>query len=288
MANEVLKWCLSVVASAGFIGGIGFIARESLGKLLTKSIDHKFETELEKFKSDIREGEKELEQIRSYISSLRTNRDSVLQSKKFESAENLIAIRQFLSSFTMAVQYMQMLKVDEIIKMGDDQNINNFMEAITKPLNINKKMEEYSKFNKDIMKLYLNDNTIKAFEIYETIMTYALISLQLLSIPMSRKYNILKDGSLSKKIIEVVPSSKEGFDKFGENYVYYWHDYFYADVLKKLREELIGEVNMNNDTKSAERLALDFKKAQVNIQKSLRENGLPQNLLNKDVINDKE
>ncbi|MDN4890780.1 hypothetical protein [Klebsiella pneumoniae] len=45
---------------------------------------------------------------------------------------------------------------------------------------------------------------------------------------------------------------------------------------------------MNNDTKSAERLVLDFKKAQVNIQNSLRENGLPQNLLNKDVINDKE
>lgn len=55
----------------------------------------------------------------------------------------------------MAVQYMQMLKVDEIIKMGDDQNLNNFMEAITKPLNINQKFEEYSKFNKDIMKLYL-------------------------------------------------------------------------------------------------------------------------------------
>ena len=33
MANEVLKWFLSVVASAGFIGGIGFIARESLGKV---------------------------------------------------------------------------------------------------------------------------------------------------------------------------------------------------------------------------------------------------------------
>ncbi|WP_454777120.1 hypothetical protein [Klebsiella oxytoca] len=273
MANEVLKWCLSVVASAGFIGGIGFIARESLVKLLTKSIEHKFETELEKFKSDIREGEKELEQIRSYISSLRTSRDSVLQSKKFESAENLIAIRKFLSSFTMAVQYMQMLKVDEIIKMGDDQNLNNFMEVITKPLNINQKLEEYSKFNKDVMKLYLNDNTIKAFEIYETIMIYALISLQLLSIPMSRNYNILKDGSLSKKIIEVIPSSKEGFDKFGESYIYYWHDYFYVDVLKKLREELIGEVNMNNDTKSAERLALDFKKAQVNIQKSLRKMG---------------
>ena len=172
--------------------------------------------------------------------------------------------------------------------MGDDQNLNNFMEAITKPLNISQKFEEYAKFNKDIMKLYLNDNTIKSFEIYESIMIYALISLQLLSIPMSRKYNILKEGTLSKKIIEVIPSSKEGFDKYGENYIYYWHDYFYADVLKKLREELIGEVNMNNDTKSAERLVLDFKKAQVNIQNSLRENGLPQNLLNKDVINDKE
>lgn len=51
-------------------------------------------------------------------------------------------------------------------------------------------------------------------------MIYALISLQLLSIPMSRKYNILKEGTLSKKIIEVIPSSKEGFDKYGENYIF--------------------------------------------------------------------
>ncbi|MGS3344518.1 hypothetical protein [Citrobacter amalonaticus] len=288
MDNELLKWFLSVFATTGFISGVGFLLRDSLGKFFAKSIEHKFDTKLEKFKSDIREGEKELEQIRNYISSLRTSRDSALQSKKFEAAENLIKIRQFLSGMTMAVQYMQILNVKEIMKIEDNHKIDEFISVITKPLNINEKLEEYKRFDKDIIKLYLSDGTINSFEIYESIIMDALITLQVLSVPLVRKHNILKEGSLSKKIIEVIPFSKEGFDKYGEQYIYQWHDYFYSDILKKLRSELIGESNLLNDTKSAERLALDFKKTEVNIKQTLANLGLSQGLINESVIDDKK
>ncbi|MFT2604626.1 hypothetical protein ACMWQW_32765, partial [Escherichia coli] len=64
---------------------------------------------------------------------------------------------------------MQMLNVKEIMKMGDDQRLNDFMEAITRPLKINEKLEEYNGFDKDTMKLYLSESTLKSFEIYESI-----------------------------------------------------------------------------------------------------------------------
>ncbi|OUI24890.1 hypothetical protein AZZ76_005314, partial [Klebsiella pneumoniae] len=54
---------------------------------------------------------------------------------------------------------MQMLNVKEIMKMGDDQRLNDFMEAITRPLKINEKLEEYNGFDKDTMKLYLSEST---------------------------------------------------------------------------------------------------------------------------------
>ncbi|HHF9065308.1 hypothetical protein AADP47_20600, partial [Escherichia coli] len=149
MNSELLKWLVSIVTSAAFISGVGYLFRDSIGKFLTKSIEHKFDTKLEKFKSEVREGEKELEQIRNYLSNVRTSRDSVLQSKRFESAENLIKIRKYLIGLSMAVQYMQMLNVKEIMKMGDDQRLNDFMEAITRPLKINEKLEEYNGFDKD-------------------------------------------------------------------------------------------------------------------------------------------
>lgn len=89
--------------------------RDTLSKLLTKSVEHNFEKKLEKFKSDIRESERELEQMRNYLASTRSSRNSVLQAKKFEAAENLMRIRQFLGGFTIVAQYMQILKINELM-----------------------------------------------------------------------------------------------------------------------------------------------------------------------------
>lgn len=283
MINEFLKWVLGVVASASFLGGVGFLMRDSLGKLLTKSVEHQFEKKLEKFKSEIRESEKELEQIRNYLASSRSSRNSLLQTKKFEAAENLIRIRQFLCGFTLVVQYMQILKIDELMKNGGDPKIAGFIEAITKPLNLQQKMQEYSKFDKDTTKLYLSERTVDVFEIYEKIIFHSIATLQVLSISMPKKRSILKEGDLSKKIIELVPSSKSGFEEFGERYAYHWHDYFYSEILRELRNELNGESNMNEDTNSAAKLALDSREAKLQVRASLKQYGLSDDFINDDI-----
>ena len=283
MINEFLKWGAGVVASAGFLGGVGFFMRDYLSKLLTKSVEHNFEKKLEKFKSDIRESERELEQIRHYIASSRSSRDSVLQTKKFEAAENLIRIRQFLCGFTAVVQYMQVLKIDELMKSGGDPKIDGFMEAITKPLNINQRMQEYGKFDKDTPKLYLSERVVSVFEIYESIIIHAIATLQLLALPMPKKQDILKKGDISKRIIELVPSSQSCFEQFGETHIYYWHDYFYREILKELRNELVGESNKIKDTDSAARLALDFRNVQLQVSTILKQHGLSEGLINDSV-----
>ncbi|EPL4907679.1 MAG: hypothetical protein E7E12_26015 [Klebsiella sp.] len=286
MHSELFKWFVSVVTSTAFLSTVGYFLRDSIGKYFTKSIEHNFETKIEKFKSEMREGEKELEQIRGYISSLRTSRDSVLQTKRFEAAENLIKVRKFLSSLTIAVQYMQMLNVDKIMKMGDDQRINDFMDTVVKPLNLKEKLDEYNSFDKDTMKLYLNDDTINTFEVYEAIMMHTTIALYFLSLPLTRTYNFLKEGEVSKKIIPIIPGSDKLFEKHGESYICYYHAFFYADILKKLRSELIGGSHILSDARSAEKLALDFKEAKTNIQKNLSKYGLSEDLINESIGGD--
>lgn len=64
MHSELFKWFVSVVTSTAFLSTVGYFLRDSIGKYFTKSIEHNFETKIEKFKSEMREGEKELEQIR--------------------------------------------------------------------------------------------------------------------------------------------------------------------------------------------------------------------------------
>lgn len=76
-------------------------------------------------------------------------------------------------------------------------------------------------------------------------------------------------------MIELVPTSKEGFDKWGEGYAFHWSTYFHDEVLKALRHEISGTDDMTRDTESIQRLALDSRRAQANIRSSLEKAGLP-------------
>ncbi|WP_156317415.1 hypothetical protein [Cypionkella psychrotolerans] len=78
------------------------------------------------------------------------------------------------------------------------------------------------------------------------------------------------------------PSSKEAFDKWGEGYAYYWATYFHDEILRTLRHEVSGSDDMTRDAESVERLALDSRRAQLNIRSSLEQAGLPSSLIKTD------
>ncbi|MGM8949143.1 hypothetical protein ACS6O1_24470, partial [Enterobacter asburiae] len=94
--------------------------------------------------------------------------------------------------------------------------------------------------------------------------------------------DLFKKDALKNMIIESAPLAKEGFDEFGDSYAYLWLNYFYDQILKELRNELLGISGMSNDTEAATRLALDSRQAKINLQTSLARNGLSQNLIKKD------
>lgn len=280
MLYEFMKWFLGVLTSTGLIVWFGYLMRDSLGRYVSKTIEHKFNKKLESFKSELREGERDIEQIRAYLSSARSSRDAALQSKKFDAAEKMIQARRYLLSFNVIIQYMQILNIDELLKRGDNPNVIEFLEGITKPLNLEQRSKDYHEMDKDTLKLYLSENTINVFEVYERIIFRAIAQLQILAIPLPNKPNLLKEGDLSKKIIEFIPSSKESFENHGENYVYYFADYFYSLILIELRKELVGVDSMARDLDSAEKLALDFQRTQLNVRTYLREHGLSEGLIN--------
>ncbi|MEH4929953.1 hypothetical protein [Enterobacter cloacae] len=275
MMNDIFKWVLGVITSVGFLSGVGYLMRDTIGRYFSKTVEHKFDKKIEKFKADIRESEKELEQIRGYIYSARSGRDSIIQSKKFEAAENLIKIRKYLYGFNLVSRYLQMIKIEELYRKSDDANVKSFIHAIVSPLNLDAKFEEYNKFDKDTPKLYLSEKTIKTFEVFEGINMTGAATLKMLEFSSVTKSNMITAESLVNKIVELVPWSKELFDKHGENYVYYWNDYFYYELLKEIRNDLSGDGNMIKDTEQAAKLALDFRETQLKLQESLNKFGLP-------------
>lgn len=287
MYNEFLKWVLGVATSAGAIALVVYLTRGTLMRFFTRSVEHHFERKLEAFKSDIRDNEKELEQIRSFLVSARRDRDLALQAKRIEAAESMMLARKALSEFSMLVEYMKRLNTDEILKKGDDPKIIEFINLIIKPINIDEKLKSYGLFDKTLFNLYLGEETIKTFEAYEMIMINAATMMKIFSMPLNKKETIFNKSNMGKVVIEAAPLSKEGFEKFGDEYAYHWSDYFYAEILKALRKELHGTDNMEKDTKSATRLALDSRSAQLIIRKTLDSVGLSDTLLNP-IVNEGE
>ncbi|CAI2540284.1 Uncharacterised protein [Serratia liquefaciens] len=254
--------------------------RDALSKFFAKSIEQKLDRKLELFKAGIRDGEKELEQIRTFIVSARRDRDSTLQSKRFEAAEVVIKIRQQLAQFTIIVEYIKTLKIYKILQDGDDPKIIEFINVLIKPLNIDDNLKILGAIDRTLPRLYLSERSVKVFEMYENIVINAVVLIKLCSLPMKNKQKILKEDSLSKSIIELAPLSKPGFEEFGEGYAFHWATYFYNETLRELRNELFGTDNIANDTESAERVALDTRMAQINVRQSLHKTGLSESLLN--------
>lgn len=283
MFDEFLKWFLGVITSAGLIGGVVFLIRDTVSKLFYKSVEHRFEKKLEAFKAGIRDNEKELDQIRSFLVSSRRERDSAIQAKRLEAAETLMRARRGLSELSMLVEYMRILNTEQILKDGDDPKIAEFIKTIVEPIAIEEKVKQLGAIDKTFPRLYLSEQSLNVFDVYESIMLHAAMMMKIFSMPLRDKSNLIKAGSLSKKVLELVPASKEGFDKWGDSYAYHWSTYFHDEILKALRREVSGSDDMTRDTESIQKLALDSRRAQMNIRTALEQAGLPDNLIKADV-----
>lgn len=282
MFTESFKWLLGVATSAGALGLIAYLMRSTLSRFFTKSVEYQFEKKFEKFKASIRYSEKELEQIRSFLVLARRERDSTLQLKRFEAAEMLMRLRQNLSGLTMIVEYLKVIKIDEVIKNSGDPKVADFIDALIKPFNIEEKIKSYGEIDKTLPELYLGERSRKIFKTYEGIIFNAVTTIKLLSFPVRNKPGLIKRDNLVKMIVEIVPSSKDGFEKHGDTYVFYWLDYFYSETLNELRNELLGAANMTGDTEAATRLVLDSCRAQTELRSSLQQYGLSEALLKSD------
>lgn len=280
MVDNLIRWIVSTITSAGFLVAIAYFMRDILTRLLTKSIEHKFEKKIEEFKAEIRSEEKELEQIRASIVSARRERDVGLQAKRFEAAEMLLASRKYLLEFSGLVDIMKTIKFDKLLSYDDKSKVHDLIETLIKPYDIDNKLEEYKKYDHSIPKLYLSERVIAFFEVYKQIVMHAVVTMKLISVGVYKNSDDLKSESLVKAIQELAPASKEGFEKNGDMHALYWANYFYDGVLKELRNDLFGSDTLDKDTELAVRIVVDANNAQLKVRTALDKYGFPEQLIN--------
>ncbi|ELV2216465.1 hypothetical protein QNY39_000379 [Escherichia coli] len=276
MDNEIILWLGGVLASISLTGIIGYLWRDSFGRFMSKGVEHRFEKRIEAFKAEIRKGEKELERINNYLVSVRTGRESVLQSKKIEAAENILRLRKHLHGLNPAIEYLKILDIDNLLKNGGEKKVQDFVNATFKNFKLDEKLEAYSELDNNTASLYLSDTTIKTFEAYKRIMSYGVTVIKILEIPFGDKNDFLKYEELKKAIIDAHDESKNDLDAHGGYRAFYWADFFYEKILKDLRSEILGEDSWGKDKEFATRMALDSHQAQMDIREKLKEHGLPE------------
>ncbi|EIN0457402.1 hypothetical protein OGX69_13535 [Citrobacter sp. Cb130] len=281
MVDNLIRWILSTITSIGFLAGIAYLFKDVLTRYFTKSVESRFEKDIERFKAKIISEEKELTQIREMIVAARRERDVGLQAKRFASAEMLLSSRKFLLEFYGLVDFMRLIKFDQLLKDYDKNKVKDLVETIIKPYDLDDKLLELKKYDHSIPKLYLNERVIAYYEAYRQIIMHAVTAMKLISMEVYKGADDFKSEALVKTIQELVPASKDGFDKYGYMYAFSWVDFFYEGILKELRNDLFGSTTMDKDTESAVRLVIDANNAQLKVRTALSQYNLPEQFLNK-------
>lgn len=281
MVDNLIRWALNTITSIGFLAGIAYLLKDVITRYFTRSIEVKFEKDIERFKAKIISEEKELAQIREAIVAARRERDVGLQAKRFASAEMLLSGRKFLLEFYGLVDFMKLINFDKLIKDYDNNKLKDLVETMIKPYDLDNNLLELKKYDHSIPKLYLNERVIAYYEAYKSIIMHAVTVMKLINIGVFKSADDLKSDELVKTIQKLVPTSKAGFDKHGYMFAFSLVDFFYEGILKELRNDLFGSNTMDKDTESAVRLVIDANNAQLKVRTALSQYDLPEKYLNK-------
>jgi hypothetical protein len=277
--NDLADWLIGVILSSGLVGALALLMREALAVYFGKAIEHRLEKKLEDFKAAIRVNEQELDQMRSFLLSAKRDRDTLIQAKRLEAAELLLKARGALSQFTMLAEYLKILNIEKIMDEGNDPKIQQFVGVLTEPFKIDENLKVFGAVDKTLPRLYLGEHSLKAYEAYEAVIFHAVMLIKLLSVPLSGKSVVLRKGYIGNKVIEVVPTSKSGFDKWGDSYAFQWTSYLHDEILRRLRAEISGRADAQRDVQSIQDAVVASRKAQAEIKEMVKSLGLSDDLI---------
>lgn len=128
------------------------LAGDACAGLLANTIGHQFDKRLEALKADIRDNEKESDEIRSFLISTRRERDSAVQEKRVNTAEELLRARHDLAKLTILVEDIKILNSKSIIR-ANDTRISEFICGLTEPVEVAKKLKKCSESDMTLPRL---------------------------------------------------------------------------------------------------------------------------------------
>ncbi|MDQ0074511.1 hypothetical protein J2W34_006335 [Variovorax boronicumulans] len=106
-----ISWAALLTAAAA-LGKAVILTR------LTASVKHEFDERLERFRSDLKDKESELQMLRNHALSGLKDRQSALQAKQFEAIDQLWAAWSSFAGLRLSLSIVGTMKYDEMLKIS--------------------------------------------------------------------------------------------------------------------------------------------------------------------------
>lgn len=267
---DIQEWLTQAIAPTGAIGIILYF-------ILKKLIENKLDKELEENRSEKRRKEEEIKQLREFMSSLKRERGTRIDIKKIEAAESIIKSRDELSKLHMFVNLIGEIDIQKAIKSKEREKIGNMISGLSRSMSVDRITENARSLDESIAFLYLDAKTIDIYDAYRFIIWEAVLIAKVLENPIFFDEGVLDERKKSIELImNIYPESKSEFEKYGHKRSHKYLDRLYPDILKSLRQELLGEQLNTRDYETAASLmqqtrAIQEEKTLPNLQKEMIE-----------------
>lgn len=262
--------------TAAIIAFIGVVLRETISKFFTASVENRFELKLEAARAEFRKREialeasfsvkaKEFDHIISFLSAQKRERDTLIQQKKIDAAENLLRFCNKLSQLNTLVETMKIIKIDAVEAKLNDPKITIFFQMLVKSSKVDERFAMLDEIDQILPRLYLSQHALACADAYRLVVVHSAMAAKLLSMGESTRF--LKSESLRTEVEKIFPHSKSGFDQYGNDYAYYWAQSLYNETLNAIRSESTGVGQDSADAISVRNLAMATQSIQIDIKR---------------------
>ena len=280
------------IGVAAVLGSIGYFLRETITKIFTRSVEHRFDEKLEQTKADFRANEREIEAqisaseqelkyVSEFLATKKRERDTLIQAKRIEAAEIALRTCNVYAKLAMAVETMKIMDIEALSRRTKEPEIQEFFKTLLVSMNVDELMEIALNTEQTLPSLYLDEYSASCLNTYKFIIIHAVSIMRSLSNGIEPR-DFFKVDALRKEVVALAPISEESFDKYGEHYAYYWLQYFYDQTLKSLRELANGQKQVHSDAETARNLLVTSRVTQAQARVQVENSGLPTDIFLKD------
>ena len=253
MNPEIITYALTVLGAVATIllPLIVPAIRLAVGRYIGGLVQHHFDREIEKLKSDLRRSEdkfsadlraneQRLKSLSDTALSIQSTRQMALDARRLKAVEKLWSAKIGTDRLKLAAAFISRLDLDKVYKAAEegDSSIGSFGAALDKLTGIDLK-KEAPQLSALSERPFLPPDVWVIFSAYQGVMTHSVMILKALSIGTTEF--LKKEDTLKPRMLLALPEFKKFIETYGFSGYYHLLDILEQKLLNTIAEMLDGK-----------------------------------------------